>query len=116
MLPWLTVQAIFGPPPSKRMRAEGDAAVEGGPDEEELPQKEAAMGKNGTADAGPVNRVPISDLETLQELRSISGGCCICNPQVDFNMHCSRCLTLFLKALSDIHCIGSQHKEENSPG
>ena len=57
------------------MRTEADAtdAVNENATEEELP------GQDGEADEeGRIDRVPISDLETLQELAGISGGCCIC--------------------------------------
>ena len=78
----LAVQGESGEPPSKRVRTEDHAAADagkGGPDEEGLPEdKDKEVGENGRADAAPVNRDPLSDLETLQELGSISGGCCIC--------------------------------------
>ncbi len=71
---WLVLQADSGEPPPKRVRMEAgdDAATK------ELPGEEKASTENGEGDAQQPDRVPISDLDTLQELASISGGCCIC--------------------------------------
>ena len=71
-------QADSEEPPPKRVRTEAEDAddvKEASASELAEKSKEAT---EDTGDAALVNRVPISDLQTLQELGNIIGGCCIC--------------------------------------
>ena len=73
------IQADSQEPPQKRIRTE--ASAEEAADESKnqaVVEPKQAGGLNGQGEAAKGPKIPISDLETLGELQSIQGGCCIC--------------------------------------